>query len=242
MGRWGMDTSGVQVHTLHPTGRVTAHVEDGEPSYEIEAHQAYDAVSPEGLPPPTELAATQLLYHGSLGVREETSALSLSFLRETLDVPTLLDVNLRDPWWSRDTLTRYLEGTEWVKVNREEAGLLTGLPVQDAEALSRAAAKLQEEHRIETLVVTLGADGAMAVSGRKVCWRVAPAVSDLVDPVGAGDAFSAVMALGIQGGWRLETVLLRATEFAADVCRIRGATTEDPELYSRHLRRWADAT
>ena len=241
MAGWGMDTSGVQVHPVRPTGRVTAHLERGEPHYEIEARQAYDAVSVEALPPPDALEATHLLYHGSLGVREETSASSLAHLRRTLGVPTLLDVNLRDPWWTRATLDRYLGGTTWVKVNRLEAGLLSGLPVQDTEQLSKAATTLRQKHGIGTLVVTRGEEGAVAVAAQGIHWMSAPAVSDFVDPVGAGDAFSAVLALGIHGGWELETMLRRAVEFAAELCRIRGATSEDRELYARHLRRWTDA-
>ncbi|MGD8361679.1 MAG: carbohydrate kinase family protein, partial [Gemmatimonadota bacterium] len=174
-------------------------------------------------------------------VREETSASSLAHLRRTLGVPTLMDVNLRDPWWTRATLDRYLGGTTWVKVNRVEAGLLSGLPVQDTEQLSKAATALREKHGIGTLVVTRGEEGAVAVAAQGIHWTSAPAVSDFVDPVGAGDAFSAVLALGIHGGWELETMLRRAVQFAAELCRIRGATSEDQELYARHLRRWTDA-
>jgi len=242
MADWGMDTSGLQIHSTRPTGRVTARLEGGEPHYEIEAGQAYDAISVKNLPALPTLGNIQLLYHGSLAVRERTSAEALASLRETLDVPILLDVNLRAPWWSREKLTEHLKAADWVKVNRGEAGLLARLPVHDDEELSVAASALREEHGIGTLVITLGADGAMAMSGKDVHWQRVPAVSDFVDPVGAGDAFSAVLALGIHENWPVETTLRRATEFAAELCRIRGATSENRELYSRHVGRWAHAT
>ena len=241
MAGWGMTTSGVQIHPTRPTGRVTATLKDGEPRYEIEAGQAYDAISQENLPPPQELGQVHLLYHGSLGIREETSRETLEYLRSTIHVPTVLDVNLRDPWWSREVLNGYLQGTECVKMNREEAEILTGRQIENEEQLLSGAQSLRSSFEIGMLVVTLGTDGALAISAEGVHRQEAPQLSDMVDPVGAGDAFSAVLALGIQEGWALEATLQRATDFASEVCRVRGATLEDPDLYARYARRWTDA-
>ena len=242
MGEWGMDTSGVQIHPTRPTGRVSARLEDGEPHYSIEPRQAYDAVSVEGLPPRRELSVTDLLYHGSLGTREATSAQALDFLRTHFGLPVLVDVNLRDPWWSVEGVSAHLAGARWVKMNRTEARLLSQLPVRGEDGLLAAATALRGRFGIETLVITLGGDGAVAVEEGGVHRRRAPRVADLVDPVGAGDAFSAVLAQGIHGGWGMDTTLRRATEFAAELCRTRGATARDPSLYARYLGRWFNAT
>jgi len=241
MTEWGMTTAGVQVHRHRPTGRVRAHLESGDPRYEIEAHQAYDSISRTDLPPPSTLGGVHLLYHGSLGIREEGSRTTLYALRDALDVPVLLDVNLRTPWWDEDTVHGLLRGTEWVKMNRAELNLLSQGSAPDVEKAPATAEAFRQRHRIGTLVVTLGADGALAVSREGVLRQGSPQVGEMVDPVGAGDAFSAVLALGIGGGWSLGTTLQRATAFAAELCRIRGATTDNLELYTRHLRRWAHA-
>ena len=241
MDRWGMDTSCVQVHPTRPTGRVTAYIRGDEARYEIEARQAYDAITVEKLPPLPALDGTQLLSYGSLGLREETSAATLDFLKEGLDVPVLMDVNLRDPWWTPNGVARHLEGADWVKVNREEAGNLARLPVGEPGQLSAAAKTLRDRHRIGTLVVTMGREGAMALGTEGEHWQAAPHLPEIVDPVGAGDAFNAVLALGIHLRWPLDTTLGRAVEFAGELCQVQGATSEDPELYSKHLRRWADA-
>ena len=242
MEGWGMATSGVQIHPSRPTGRVTASLKDGEPRYEIEARQAYDAISLEGLPTPQDVGRVHLLYHGSLAVREGTSRRTLEHLRQTLQTPVLLDVNLRDPWWSREVLSGHLQGTECVKMNREETELLAGLPAQSEEQLLAAARFLRSRHEIRTLVVTLGAAGALAIGAEGVYWQQAPRLPEMTDPVGAGDAFTAVLALGIHERWALETTLRRATDFASELCRVRGATLEDPDVYTRHSGRWIDAT
>jgi fructokinase len=58
--------------------------------------------------------------------------------------------------------------------------------------------------------------------------------------VGAGDAFSSVLMLGISRGWPLQLALHRATSFAAAICGIRGALPEDDSIYQRFLKQWRD--
>ena len=56
-------------------------------------------------------------------------------------------------------------------------------------------------------------------------------MNHLVDTVGAGDSFSAVMIAGIIKQWPLQVTLDRALAFAAKICQIRGATTMDKRFY-----------
>ena len=242
MARWGMDTSGVQIHPSRPTGRVTAHLRNGHPEYQIEAHQAYDAIRKEGLPPIPFLAEADVLYHGTLALREPASSASLDHLRGQTGLRTLVDVNLRAPWWTREEVLDRLRGTDWVKLNGEEAGLLGGVSASDPVRLEKAGDRFREEFSVHSLVITLGDQGALALTPEGAFSQAAVQVSEGVDSVGAGDAFAAVLLLGIHQGVDVAEVLRRASSFAADVCRIRGATTEDPDLYDRHLRRWQDVT
>ena len=242
MDRWGMDTSGVQEHPSRPTGRVTAHLEDGNPSYDIEARQAYDAIMTEGLPRRPVLEGCDLLYHGTLALREPTSYNSLVYLRGNWPLPTLVDVNLRAPWWTRGKVLERLKGVSWVKLNQEELELLGRFSTQDPAALEEPGSRFREEHEINTLVVTLGQEGSLALTSHGSIRQGARKVGDGVDSVGAGDAFAAVLLLGIHLGWSVEVILRRASEFAGDICKIRGATSHDPELYARHLRSWGHAT
>jgi len=46
------------------------------------------------------------------------------------------------------------------------------------------------------------------------------------------------MILGISRGWDRPLTLRRATGFAADVCGIRGATTDNKDFYLRAMGRW----
>jgi fructokinase len=242
MARWGMDTSGVQIHPSRPTGRVTAHLGNGNPHYEIEARQAYDAIRAKELPPLPFLAEADVLYHGTLALREPASSASLEHLRRQIGLPTLVDVNLRAPWWTPEDVLDRLRETEWVKLNREEAELLGGFSASDPIRLEEAGNRFREEFSIHNLVITLGDEGALALTPEGAFSQAAVQVSEGVDSVGAGDAFAAVLLLGLHQGLDVAEVLRRASSFAADVCRIRGATTEDLDLYDRHLRRWQDVS
>ena len=53
----------------------------------------------------------------------------------------------------------------------------------------------------------------------------------MVDTVGAGDAFSSVILLGLMQGWPLAETMRRAQAFASRICQQRGATTANIALY-----------
>jgi len=241
MESWQMDTAGAQVHPTRPTGQVTAHLEGEQPRFEIQARQAYDGISIDAFPPYSRLQAGTILYHGTLCLREETSGKALDFIKNRFRMPRLVDVNLRNPWWDRDGVRGLIHGAEWVKVNEEELGLISGLPVGSSTELEAAAGVLRDEMEVGAVFVTMGAKGAMAVTGEENSRVEGLGVTDVVDTVGAGDAFSAVLALGIHAKWSLPTILHRASAFATELCRRRGATSLDPGLYIQTLRGWNDA-
>lgn len=238
MGEWGMDLRGIQSHPHRPTGKVTVELEAGDARFRIEAKQAYDEIEAGRLPPPGVVADADLLYHGTLALREQVSRQALSRLREMAGAPILVDVNLRDPWWTRDTVAWTLKGAHWAKMNDQEAAVLADLPGGSDDEILQAAGRIRDRHRIGYLIVTLGSRGALGLSAAGAVRQDAPEVSEVVDTVGAGDAFSAVVALGIHFAWPMDLTLRRAADFAADICRIRGATLDDPEMYAHYLRSW----
>ncbi len=231
-----LDTSGLQISHEHPTGRVRVSVIDEEPLFSILPEQAYDFVGAEQLPDPSG-DAFSLLYHGSLAARHEVSATALSSLRNA-GLPTFVDINLRPPWWELEAVQALLLGSRWLKLNQEELAELVEVDRDSTDGLLRGAQELANRIGVQTVIVTRGAAGAVAVTadGSAVCPPVP--VADMVDSVGAGDAFSAVTLLGILNGWSLGTTLQRATLFAAEICGIRGAVPDDDGFYQTHLEAW----
>jgi len=236
MRNWKMDTRGLQTDHAHPTGSVTVEFVGNEPRYTILDRRAYDHIDPVSLP---SVDAAPLLYHGTLALRNPRSRAALEYLRGTLGTTVLLDVNLRDPWWSREQVLALVDAADWVKLNLDELELLGD--AGDAEVHAQAKDFLQR-HELAGLVVTLGAKGAVAYTASGETAAIEPvAVHEIVDTVGAGDALTSVLILGLVHGWPLAATLGRAQDFASRVVVQRGATIHDPGIYRGLMKTWGIA-
>lgn len=242
MAGWGMDCSGVQLDRDAPTGRVRVELDRGAPSFDILPDQAYDRLELDAALRAVSDPGPALLYHGTLIARGETGRTAIRGVREQCRAPVFVDVNLRDPWWEGRVVASLVRNVQWVKLNDDELGRLTGDGAATTETeLEGAAAALAARHELAQVVVTCGGRGAFVWTDRRWIAGRPPLAVEVVDTVGAGDAFSAVWIAGSLGGWPPETTLVRALEFAAAVCTIRGATTADRRLHDRHLEVWEKA-
>jgi len=96
------------------------------------------------------------------------------------------------------------------------------------------------EHGLQGLLLTHGKNGAEVLTAGGAHWSVRPERNvTVVDTVGAGDAMTAVMLLGLLRGWPLGTSLERAQSFASAVVGQRGATARDPSFYALFTDHWS---
>jgi fructokinase len=101
------------------------------------------------------------------------------------------------------------------------------------------AAAFISDHALKGLVLTLGDKGALALTDQGDRQQVAPSRAlDVVDTVGAGDAFTSVLILGIIRGWPLQTTMERAQSFASLIVGRQGATVHDPDFYRPVIDDW----
>lgn len=235
MSTWGMERDGLQIDPRHPTGVVRVTLKGGEPSYDIVADAAYDFIASDALP----VVAPVLIYHGSLALRNPVSKAALERLKSRADAEVFVDVNLRAPWWQRDSVLEMLDDADWVKLNRDELALLGDGGADEVAAAERFLAA----HGLKGLVLTLGADGAFALMGDGKPVEVRPVSAiRVVDAVGAGDAFASVLILGLRLGWPLAMTMERAQTFASELVQRRGATVPDRGLYCSLGESWDTAT
>ncbi|MCG7900295.1 MAG: carbohydrate kinase [Candidatus Thiodiazotropha weberae] len=231
MADWGMETAGVQQDDEHPTGRVVISLEQGEPSYEIMADAAYDFIDSTAL----NSLGCEMLYHGSLGLRNTTARSALERLKQNGAESVFLDVNLRPPWWQRESVMRWINQADWLKLNQHELDQLDG----GAGDLHEQALAFKQKHDLTGLIVTMGEQGAFVLSDQPSPLQVIPEASqETVDSVGAGDAFTAVMLLGLNSRWPLKLTLQRAQSFASAIVGKRGATVSSAKFYADFISRW----
>ena len=251
MQAWQLNTQGVQWDTSHPTGTVQVTIENGFPHFDIPLNQAYDRIDSQAALTSLQHTPTALLYHGTLALRQAESQSSWQALVEQLQQPIFLDVNLRAPWWQKALLEQVLTTATWVKLNEDEMAIIEPRFKTYMERdliLSTRESIISDEEMLEAvcqryglamLVVTLGEKGVLLKRpGVPLIKSPTPKVTTLVDSVGAGDAFSAVMLTGLIQKWPAATILERAVTFAAALCQIRGATTRDKTLYQQTLLQW----
>jgi fructokinase len=233
MDAWGMSRRTLQTDCERPTGSVRVLIHDGEPNYEIVADCAYDFIDGKLL---DEKSTEGILYHGSLAVRNPVARSALQATKALHQGKIFIDVNLRPPWWERETLLPMLHDADWVKLNEAElAELCPGYADLETAMQSFCA-----QFDLETLVVTRSEKGSVACDKRQHFVAIKPPASTaVIDTVGAGDAFAALLLVGLSTQWPLEATLERAQAFACALVGRRGATVADREFYRAFSEQWS---
>jgi fructokinase len=241
MESWGMTTKGVQVDSTYPTGIVQVTLHNGQPEFSIVPEQAYDYINSEQALSEVRQGTFSLLYRGTLISRRQESRKVVEDFSAQMKLPIFLDINLRSPWWSYHSILDALKQAQWAKLNVEELGEVLNNKNIEKDNLSEIASEACTLFGLELLIVTLGSEGALLITGSGEIIRREPIKKgDIKDTVGAGDAFSSIMILGLCKNWPVKTTFDRALQFASSVCLLRGATTFDKDFYQKHLRQWEE--
>jgi fructokinase len=244
MQKWGMTMKQLQTDYYYATGVVQITLNNGEPSYAILPNQAYDFIATDLLDLTTQYT---VIYHGTLAMRHATSKQALETLKLRHHGKVFVDVNLREPWWQAEQVKQIIHHAHWVKLNQNELlqlqlqlHLKLELEIKLFPAtLKEVMALFLARYDLEVLIVTRGEHGAIAMSQAGECIEVIPAAHPtIVDTVGAGDAFAAVLLLGLQQGWSLTVTMNRAQDFASALVTQRGATVQDLSFYQRFIEVW----
>ena len=223
----GVDTRFIQ-RTNYPTGRVDVLVDDaGIASYKFAANSAWDHLS---WNPRLEKLAKECnaVCFGSLGQRSEVSRATIRRFVNSTPAGSLriFDVNIRDPFISNECILSSLTLANTLKLNEDELPViasLCGLHGKPKEILR----ELAKQFDLQFIALTLGDKGSILLSGDEIdeCSALS---GDVVDTVGAGDAFTASLVVSMLTEQPLTIMNLRANRVASYVCSQAGATMEFP--------------
>jgi fructokinase len=239
--RSGFDPRDLQTDDRAATGRVQVHLDAaGVPAFEVLADAAYDRLEVSGGLEAALAAAPRMIYFGSL-IQRTTLARDLLgglLARRPPETLAFCDINLRPRCYDPVSIRLCLEHADILKLNTEE--LATAV-----EWLGRPAGRdtadtvfgLMETYHLRMVALTRGARGSSLYRGTHA-WHAhpEPLPQGLADTVGAGDAFAAMLAAGLLEDHPPETLLRRATRFAAAVCTVAGALPAANDFYDAFRR------
>ncbi len=242
MKRLDMDVSGIQCDRIFPSGQVRVHMEDGGHRFEILPDQAYDHIHYGVTHMVTMSLKPDLLYFGTLAQRAMASRQALKQCIADCNCLKFLDINLRSPWYSDYIIGNSLFNADVVKMNDEELKIVCDLFSIGGSAPEVRAQGLMQKFDLSKLIVTCGANGAWLLDDKQQLLNANPVKmsGDLVDTVGAGDAFAAVFIIGLLNDWPLDLTLCRANAFASAICGIRGAVPTHRDFYVPFIREWTE--
>jgi len=222
----GVNTELIQELDDFPTGIVTVELtENGLPTFTIGENAAWDNwVWNDEIEQKVESA--DALYFGTLGQRGQSAR---DGIRQALEIakasriPRIIDINLRAPFYDDDLIRESVTLCSVLKLSDEELeGVVQACELNSSLIDTAALVELRTKFRLDLVVMTRGAEGAVLISEEGVVEQ--PGVpAKVVDTVGAGDSFTASMTLGLLEQKEYSEILVEACEVAAGGCSHAGA-------------------
>lgn len=207
---------------------------DGLPRYTLASVTAFDHI-----PTPDIDEHIDVLAFGTLALRSAKNRKSLAHILNTVHCTEIFtDLNLRAPFYTKETIDLCLSKATICKVSEEELPTVSEHIFGTYKGVSDSALRLCKRYKnIRLFLVTRGKDGAFCLdsrAGRLYAGTAAPA--NVVSTVGAGDGFSAAFLARYTNGAPIEDCLAFAADVSALVCGDAGAFSAETEKKIMHLQ------
>lgn len=209
-----------------PTGTVQVTVDPaGVPAYDIRQGVAWD-----NIPFTEELerlaGQTRAVCYGSLAQRSEVSRNTIRSFLEAMpdgdDIYRVFDINLRQNFYTNETVRDSLCRCNILKINDEELdiiGMMFGYPGRDTR---ENCIRLLEKFGLRMVILTCGVKGSYIFTPDSVSFLETPVVR-VADTVGAGDSFTGAFVSAVLKGKPIEEAHRLAVDVSAYVCTQNGA-------------------
>lgn len=227
-GELGLPAADLPVDESAPTGTVAVTVApDGSPEYHIHENVAWDCLTatPEALAIVREADA---VCFGTLAQRSVKSRNSIQRMVSATSARAwrVFDVNFRQRYFDRVVIEQSLEIANALKLNDQELAALTPMFGLSGDSRQKIE-QLVRRFNLQLVALTRAECGSLLYHSAN--WSELPGCqSFVVDTVGAGDAFTAALVLGLLHQLALEDLHRIAAEIAGFVCSRPGATPKLP--------------
>lgn len=223
LAKVSLDTRQIQIVNCYPTGTVKVELDEaGKPEYKIAENVAWDYIDYQpGMNDVAQRAGA--VCFGTLGQRAPRSRASIrEFIYSCPDqCIKMLDVNLRQSYYSKPLINESFSMATHLKLNDEELEILPDLLGSRFKG-DDFIKQLMDKYEIYLTLVTYGSKGSQVLFDGKS--EISPAQNvDVVSTVGAGDAFTASFVVSLLKGEMPKEANLKANKLAAFVCGEPGA-------------------
>ena len=207
----------------YPTGTVLVKLKGGLPDYTIIENVAWDYI------PLTkkikELAKkADAICFGTLAQRSETSRNTIQSVLSYVpkEAYIIFDINIRQHFYSKELIVESLRACNVFKINEEELILLKELFDKQQSSENDVCYWFVNEFKLKFMIVTAGSDYSKVFTP-ETCSHIKTPKVEVVDTVGAGDAFTGAFISSILSGKSLSEAHHEAVNRAAFVCTKSGA-------------------
>jgi fructokinase len=217
LGKFGVKTELVKVNYSLPTGECKVKLNDyGIPSYSLAPLSAYDEISLTQVQP----LKFDVICFGTLALRGAHNRESLKNIIENNKFQEIYaDLNIRAPYYSKETVEFCLSTASIVKISSEELPIVAELLLIEYNSYEEAALKILNLFSIiKLLIITLGEDGSFCVDSKTQKIYYEDAVkAKVVSTVGAGDSFGAAFLASFLKNHDIASALKIASRISAYV-------------------------
>jgi fructokinase len=220
----GIDTNHIARDRQHGTGKVDVTVDDnGQASYQFASNCAWDHL-PWDVSLQSLASECDAVCFGSLGQR---SSLSKQTIHRFLDAtrPACLrvfDVNLRQEFYSSDVIEDSLRVASVLKLNEDELPVMADLLNAPTDSDHQVMRWFGQQFDLRCVALTRGAAGSFLYADGSFDVQKPPKIT-VVDTVGAGDAFTAALVVGLLAARPISEIHRAASELASLTCTRPGA-------------------
>ena len=195
----GVVVDALQIHAHRPTGTVDVTLVDGQPTYEIVEGVAWDAITWCSELAPIAQSAHALCF-GTLDQRDAQSRRAITNFLDAAspDCLRVLDVNFRQHYHTYEIVRESIARADVLKLNDEEVVLLRDY-VGGEEDVDAFLIDICARFDLQCVILTLGEQGCRVLGEDGICQAMGKR-QQVVNTVGAGDAFTAAYVMHLLAG------------------------------------------
>ena len=228
----GFNLADVQMDSRYSTGTVRVDLDQqGIPHFDICANVAYDQLDL-NITDMSGADGADMIYFGTLLQRTDAACRQVQRFLSHINkgARRFCDINLRPPHVNPEAVAGSLHHADLLKVNESELADIQRAfdgPAAEKDVMPW----LMETFKIGAVALTRGSRGSVFYShDGSITSPTVPSPS-IVDTVGAGDGYAAILAAGCMRKIPWEETLRQASDFAARICGIAGAVPDDDIFY-----------